>query len=183
VTFRGFIAVDLAPSRALVDVLQELRTSGASLKLASVDQLHTTLKFLGETEEGLADEIARRIRDACAGGGPFSVLLRGTGAFPGLGRMRVLWVGIEEAQPLADIAARLDASLSEIGFAREGRPWSPHVTIARVKGGRGLERVRQILQAHRAEPFGENLVEVVRLKKSVLTPQGPVYSTLVEVPI
>lgn len=181
--FRGFIAVDFAPSRSLSDVMQELKTSGASLKLVPAEHFHSTLKFLGDTEEGLADEIVGIMRKACEGHPPFRAMLQGTGAFPSLSRMNVIWVGIEGARPIADIAARLDASLAPLGFRPEGRPWSPHMTLARVKGGGNLERVRQILQAHVRDSFGEALVDRVRLKRSVLTPQGPVYTTVAEVPL
>ena len=104
--FRGFIAVDFAPSRSLSDVMQELKTSGASLKLVPAEHFHSTLKFLGDTEEGLADEIVGIMRKACEGHPPFRAMLQGTGAFPSLSRMNVIWVGIEGARPLADIAAR-----------------------------------------------------------------------------
>lgn len=181
--FRGFVAVDLAPSEALVALMRELRTSGASLKIVEPDRLHVTLKFLGDTEEGLVSEIVATIRSAVEGTLPFVVRLKGSGAFPNLSRMNVVWVGLEGADPLARIAERLESSLQGLGFRPEGRPWSAHMTIARVKGGRNLDRVRQILQAHVASEFGEGRVEAVRLKKSVLTPEGPVYSTVEEIPL
>ncbi|MGQ0797397.1 MAG: RNA 2',3'-cyclic phosphodiesterase [Methanobacteriota archaeon] len=180
--YRGFIAVDLVPSRSLSDVMQELRTSGASLKLVPAEQFHATLKFLGDTEDGLTGEIVGIMRKACEGHPPFRATLRGTGAFPGLSRMNVLWVGIEGAQPLVDIAARLETSLAPLGFRPEERRWSAHATVARVRGG-GLDRVRQILRAHANDSFGEVLVDRVRLKRSALTPQGPVYTTVAEVPL
>lgn len=183
VAFRGFIAVEVPPGSGLESIAKELRTSGASLKIADTDHLHVTLKFLGDTEEGLVPEIVETIRRAVAGTPPFAVRLRGAGAFPNLSRMNVVWVGLENAEPLARIAERLESSLQALGFRPEGRPWSAHVTIARVKGGRNLDRVRQILHAHADEEFGECRVDAVLLKKSVLTPDGPVYSTVQEIPL
>lgn len=174
--FRAFVAVDLPTSDPLEALSRALRTSGASLKLVDLGQLHSTLKFLGETEEGLVPDIVSIVRDASRAIAPFEIHLTGTGAFPSLTRMNVVWVGLTGAEPLGQIAAALDHGLERLGFRRERRPWAPHVTLARVKGGRNLDRVRQILQAHASDAFGRAHIDAVRLKKSVLTPAGALYS-------
>lgn len=175
-TFRGFVAVDV-PSGPRLDALAgELRKATSSLKVVRTDQLHLTLKFLGETEEGLVPEIVTAMREAAAEVRPFDARIRGTGAFPSLQRMNVVWVGVEGAEPLARMAEALDASLEPLGFARERRTWTPHVTLARAKGRRDLDPVRAILQAHSDEDFGTCSVGALHLKKSVLTPGGAQYS-------
>ena len=181
--FRAFISVDLPELESLKALAEELRRTGAALKLVDVSHVHLTLKFLGETEEALVPRIVEAIRASVAGISPFAVRLVGTGAFPNLHRMNVLWVGMEGAEPLAEIARRLEAATEPLGYPREGRDFSPHVTIARVKGPRGLDAVRRVLEAHARDAFGEVRVDRVRLKKSVLTPGGPVYSTVDEVPL
>jgi len=148
------------------------------LKVVSVDQLHLTLKFLGDTEEGLVSEIVTAIREAASGIRPFEIRVRGTGAFPSLGRMNVIWVGVEGAEPLARIAVALEASMEPLGFRRENRTWKAHVTVARVKGSRDLEGARTVLQAHAADDFGTHRMEAIHLKRSVLTPQGAQYSVV-----
>ncbi len=180
-TFRGFIAVDIPPSPPLESLANQLRTASASLKVVSTDQLHLTVKFLGDTEEGLVPEIVATIREACADLQPFPVTVRGTGAFPSLSRMNVVWVGIEGAQPIGRIAADLEASLEALGFAAERRPWKAHVTLARVKGHRDLDRVQRIVEVRRDEVFGSHQVDRVHLKKSVLTPGGAQYSVVATV--
>jgi len=177
-TFRAFVAVDLPSSPALEELLRELQSASEGLKTVRPEQLHLTLKFLGETEEGLVPDIVRVMREACEGVAPFPIRLRGTGAFPSLSRMHVIWVALEGGEPLGEIARRLDEGMEPLGYAREARPWTAHVTLARVKGGKGLEPVRALLDARREEAFGEAVVEEVRLKRSVLTPQGPQYSTV-----
>lgn len=177
-TFRGFIAVDVPPTPALADFAAQLRNASASLKVVSTDHLHLTLKFLGDTEDGLVPEIVTAIREAAAGLRPFEIRVRGTGAFPSPARMNVIWVGVEGAEPLARIAAALDASLETLGFARENRPWKPHVTIARVKGRRDLDRVRRIVEAHADELFATHRVDSIHLKRSLLTPTGAQYSVV-----
>ena len=87
-TFRGFIAVDVPRSPALDQLAADLRRASPSLKVVDPAQVHLTVKFLGETEEGLVPEIVTAMREATAGVRPFEIRVRGTGAFPNLGRMR-----------------------------------------------------------------------------------------------
>src|SRR2546428_4333953 len=141
------------------------------------------MKFHGETEVAFVPRLVEALRAGVAGISPLAVRLVGTGAFPTLHRMNVLWVGMEGAEPLAEIARRLEAATEPLGYPREGRDFSPHVTIARVKGPRGLDAVRRVLEAHARDAFGEVRVDRVRLKKSVLPPGGALYSTLGEVPL
>ncbi|OGS51342.1 MAG: 2'-5' RNA ligase [Euryarchaeota archaeon RBG_16_68_12] len=163
--------------------MAELRASGAPLKLVQLEQVHLTLKFLGDTEEALVPRIVDAMRRSVAGVAPFTVRVAGTGAFPDLRRIRVLWVGLEGGEPLVGIARRLESETEPLGYPREGRDFSPHVTLARVKGGGNLDRARQVLEAHANDAYGEFPVDRIRLKKSVLTPQGPIYSTVEEVPL
>lgn len=133
-TFRGFVAVDVPPTPALARFADDLRAASRGLKVVSLEQIHLTLKFLGETEEGLIPEIVAAIREAAAEIPPVDVRIRGTGAFPGRSRMNVVWVGVDGAEPLARIAATLERALEPLGFPPEKRPWRAHVTLARVKG-------------------------------------------------
>ncbi len=144
----------------------------------SAEHLHLTLKFLGDTEEGLVPEIVAAMREASLGVAPFTIRVRGTGAFPNLSRPAVVWVGIEGGEPLGRMAKTIDEHVAALGFERERRAWSPHVTLARVRGSRGVGRVQSILRAHADEVFAEARVEDIRLKKSVPRPQGPEYTTV-----
>lgn len=176
--FRAFISADLPPIPALDALARDLREASRDLKVVSTEHLHLTLKFLGDTEEGLVPEIVSAMREASAGIAPFPIRVRGTGAFPNLSRPNVLWVGIEGAEPLARMAGSLNANLAALGFERERRAWSPHVTLARVRVPRALDRALAALQAHADDLFAELRIEDIRLKKSTLRPQGPEYSTV-----
>lgn len=176
--FRAFISVDLPDMPRLASFHDELRRASDALKMVAPDHLHLTLKFLGDTDEGLAPEIVTAIGEACHGISPFSIRVQGTGAFPSLSRMNVLWVGIRDAEPLARIADHLNASLQDYGFPREKRAFAAHVTLARVRGTRNLDRARFVLASHVEDLFAEVRVDEVRLKKSVLGPQGPTYTTV-----
>ncbi len=176
--FRAFISADLPTIPSLEALTRDLREASRDLKVVAVDHLHLTLKFLGDTEEGLVPEIVSAMREASAGIGPFTIRVRGTGGFPNLDRPSVLWVGIEGGDPLGRMAASLDADVAALGFERERRPWSPHVTVARVRGRRDLDRALAVVRAHADEVFAEVRIEDLRLKKSVLRPQGPEYTTV-----
>jgi 2'-5' RNA ligase len=176
--FRAFISADLPPLPRVEALLQDLRAASRDLKLVSADHLHLTLKFLGNTEEGLVPEIISAMREASAGILPLNLRVRGTGAFPTLSRPKVIWIGIEGAEALGRMAKSLNEHLKALGFEAEQRGWSPHVTVARVRASRGLERVREILQDRAIEEFAQVLIEEIRLKKSVLQPQGPQYTTV-----
>ncbi len=176
--FRAFISADLPPLPRIESLARELQNASRDLKLVSVDHLHLTLKFLGDTEEGLVPEIVSAIREAASGVAPFTVRVHGTGAFPSLSRPSVLWVGIVGGEPLARMAQSLNGDLAALGFEPERRAWSPHVTLARVRGGRRMDAVASILRSHEADDLGEARIEDVRLKKSVLQPGGPVYTTV-----
>lgn len=176
--FRAFISADLPAIPAIEALLRDLRETRTDLKLVSVDHFHVTLKFLGDTEEGLVPEIVSAMREASTGIPPFTLTVRGSGAFPSLSRPRVLWVGLEGADPLARIARALDQHLRALGYGAETRPWSAHVTLARVRGPRGLDRTQEVLRKHQDETFAEVRLEEIRLKKSVLRPAGPEYTTV-----
>src|SRR4030067_167481 len=178
--FGGFISADIAPGDALVAVLGELARSRADLKVVKPQMMHVTLKFLGDTDEGLAEEIHARIREACQGIGPFRIRLQGMGAFPSLSNIRVVWVGMRDGDLLGEIARRLDLSLKELGFERDKKGFVPHLTVARAKTARNMANVQEILRNNPTTDYGEYSVDRILLKKSVLSPQGPTYSTVSE---
>jgi len=180
VKFRAFVSADVEPSEALVGVIDELARSRADLKIVKPELMHITLKFLGDTEEGLADEVLERISRATQGMEPFRIRLRGMGAFPSMSNIRIVWVGIEDAKPLQDIATKLDASMNDLGFERDRKGFVPHLTLARTRSARNIANVQEILRTKAASDYGEYLIDRILLKKSVLSPYGPTYSTVKE---
>ena len=180
--FRALVSADFGRFASVDAFSDVLRATQGELKLVDLDLLHTTLKFLGDTDETLVPVILARMEAAVKGIAAPTVLLTGTGAFPSSGRMNVVWIGLGGAEALAAVAATLDRELDALGFRPEGRRWQPHLTVARVKGPRNLDRVRTVIEAHAHEEFGAARVDGIRLKRSVLMPAGPEYMTIVEVP-
>ena len=179
---RCFISVDIE-DQALLDALEEaqrrLETAGADLKRVERENIHITVRFLGDVREGLVGELQRLVSGTVFD--PFRVELRGLGVFPSLRRPRVVWVGISDGvEELTDIFRRLERELVGMGFRPESRGFSPHITLARVRSGRNRERLAEELRGRASEFFGGFEIEHIRLKKSVLTPRGPIYTTIAE---
>ncbi len=179
--FRGFIAVEVASSRKLEEFSRTVKATDAPLKMINLEIIHVTLKFLGDTDEKIIPEIESVMKDAASGISPFTVKIKGTGAFPNLNRLSVIWAGMEGAESLGQIAEKLNKGLEPLGFKPERKKFSPHVTVARVKGGRNKDKLVEAIQNYQDEEFAEVEVNRIILKKSVLTPQGPIYSDVVEV--
>ncbi len=179
---RCFVAVDIEDPNLLDSMVRAqdlLRGTGADLKMVERENIHLTMRFLGDVREGLLEEL----RGVVSGIGfdPFLAELRGMGAFPSLRRPRVVWVGLTKgAAELSEIFKRLESGLTGLGFRPEGRGFSPHITLARVRSERNRERLAEQVMIKSDEGFGEFTLNYIRLKKSVLTPKGPIYSTIAQ---
>ncbi|HNX48208.1 MAG TPA: RNA 2',3'-cyclic phosphodiesterase [Methanomassiliicoccales archaeon] len=179
-SFRSFIAVDVECGEVLRDAINELQHFGRTLKPVSPDNLHVTLKFLGDTDERCVPQLKKVMKEAVKDVTPFDVKLVGTGAFPNSRTARVIWVGMEGAEPFQDIVTKLEDGCDLMGFGRDKQVFSPHLTLARVREGFNADLGDFIKYGHEKD-FGSFTVKSLKLKKSVLTPEGPVYSDMAEV--
>ncbi len=180
-TVRAFIAVDLERNERIVDFAAALKSAEPTLKVVDPSLMHITLKFLGETDEAKLDAIADVVREAARGVPPFTITFKGAGAFPSLNKIRVAWVGVNDVLPMATIAGRLDERLADLGVEREARPFAPHLTLARARSDAPHPALRQVISDRDGMEFGSQVINAIRLKKSVLTRCGPEYHTLQEV--
>ncbi len=177
-TFRGFIAIEVSPSPKLVEFMNTVKQSGAPVKLVESHNIHVTLKFLGDTEESLIDDLEHIMKQAVASQHPFPIQFRGTGVFPNENYIKVVWVGITQGEPIAIMVKTLDQQLVTLGFPAEKRVFSPHLTVGRVKHGKHKEKLLQAIERYKDVLFSESMVENICLKKSELTAKGPIYTTL-----
>ncbi|MBN1861170.1 MAG: RNA 2',3'-cyclic phosphodiesterase [Candidatus Thermoplasmatota archaeon] len=181
VVFRGFIAIDITPTPKILAFEEDIRRTGADVKLVEPENIHITIKFLGDTDEQHIDTIEQCMKGSVQGVTPFPITLRGTGVFPNTKYVKVLWVGITDAGRIAPIAQTIDAALVPLGFPKEQRGFSPHLTVGRVKTARNKDRLLRVVEQYNIEEFTVQEVHALVLKKSDLTPKGPIYSTLREV--
>lgn len=183
-SFRGFIAAEVGSQPTVEAFQEELRATGADLKLVPPENLHVTLKFLGDTPEERVPEILEALERAAAPAAPGRLELRGAGAFPKPAAPRVVWVGVGDgADTLTGVAERLEDALEPLGFPRERRDFHPHVTVARTRGPRNQAALTDAVRRHEGEGFGEAPLERVVLMRSTLRPQGPRYDVVDAAPL
>lgn len=154
---------------------------GSLLKVVPPENYHITLKFLGNCD----DDIARRIESAFGGlhvgSGEIAFTLRGLGTFPNIKRASVLWCGLEtDREAVRAVYGEIQRFASAFGFEEERRNFVPHLTLARVRrGGKLSGEIAGYIEGNRETVFGESSLRRVVLISSQLTPQGPVYSEMV----
>jgi 2'-5' RNA ligase len=181
-TVRSFIAFDIENQnilRNLSNVQDMLMETGADLRTVKPENIHITLRFLGNIPVELVDEIhiAMEKTDFTS----FNIELKGLGIFPNPNRIRVIWAGINKgASELDDIFCQLEPRLRTLGLKPDRKGFSPHLTIARVKTGRNKAQLARRVIDLRYYEFGLITANCLRLKRSVLTPKGPIYSVLRE---
>jgi len=182
---RSFIAILLSDDvRAAVAVeIARLRPLGPRVSWVSPPNLHLTLKFLGELPADALAEVREGLAEAVAGAAPFSLHFGGLGAFPDLTRPRVLWVGVDEGSRAAQaLQSHVEAALTRRGFPREERPFSPHLTIGRVRDPRRLVELQQAMTRDARLEFGQFEVRGLSLMRSDLSPAGARYTGLAAFP-
>jgi 2'-5' RNA ligase len=177
---RTFVAIDLPEEiRERARESQEiLRPSGGRLAIVDPANLHITVKFLGEVDPARIEPIVEALRAVRAS--PFEMTVGYAVCNPPR-RPRVVWCDVADAGESAALARQVDDLLAPLGFPRESRPFRPHVTLARVKEFHPSQCSQVERTPH--NPLGRFRVESIKLKKSTLTPGGPIYEDLREVPL
>ena len=173
---RLFAAVPIGdPARKeITRLLARLREPGWPLRLVHDHGLHLTVKFFGEVPPDRLEVIEEAVRAAVPGTGALPLRLSQIGAFPSFRRPRIIWVGLDAPPALELLQDRLERLADAIGFAPEGTPFRPHVTLARVREGQHLppDALDSLADAYEPAPF---LASELVLYESVLTRGGPQY--------
>lgn len=188
---RAFIAILLSSEArdAVTAEVDRLRPLNRAVAWVPRDNLHLTLRFLGDQSEERLEEAVVALELAAGAGEPFSLGLHGLGAFPGLERPRILWVGVAEGALAArGLQARLEARLAERGFPPEARPWHPHLTVGRVFDDRRWRReatpaLRLAVAQAGSRAVARLAITAISLMKSDLEPAGARYTELASRPL
>jgi 2'-5' RNA ligase len=180
---RTFIAFDInnpAVLQKFTEVQDSLVRIGADLKLVAPQNIHMTIRFLGDVPARMIDSIHESMKKTDFSA--FNCQIHGVGVFPHLGHPRVVWAGISKgSDELKSIADQLENGLRQLGFRPDPKGFSPHLTLARVRTGRNKAEFAHCIQEMEDYEFGIVKADCLKLKKSLLTPKGPIYSTLREV--
>jgi 2'-5' RNA ligase len=178
-TLRAFIALELSQEikQAIADYVAPLRALDKGVSWTKAENVHLTLKFLGDTAQAQIENVKAALREICAGFAPFAAEISGAGVFPNEHRPRVLWIGMKESSgKLVECAQRIENECRRLGFAKEERSFSPHLTIGRVKIG----KAENVVKALRESPFPARQIvfEECTLMRSELHPRGSIYTAL-----
>lgn len=174
---RVFVAVTPPPEvrRAALAAAEEAARELDGIRWTKQENIHLTLKFLGEVRDEALESICDALREVCYAHTPFDARLQGLGAFPSPRRARVIWAGMDEGSgEMFSLAASVESALEPLGFRREGRPYVPHATLGRTKGYPVTIDLPQtgVLEAPMFRVHSAELV------KSILTRGGSIYETV-----
>ena len=183
---RTFIAISLPEGikNTLARLQDELRSSNADVKWVEPANIHLTLKFLGEVSEDNMSKVRQILSDTVRQNSAFQLTLNSLGSFPKIESPRVIWAGVAQGdKEIQTIVKELEERLDKLGFPREDKPFSSHITLGRTRSGLN-QRALAAKLAQLKDYFTKNTagftVKEVTLYKSTLTPNGPIYETLAE---
>jgi len=182
---RSFIAIELPDELklGLTQLEAQLKMSKQPwVKWVDPYSIHLTLKFLGSIAIDRISEITRAMEEAIQGISPFHLEVKELGVFPNLRRVQVAWVGISgEVDKLSQLQQHLESNLAHLGFAPETRPFTPHLTLARLRNRASLDERQsfgQLIATTRFEVTYTIKVDAISLMKSQLTREGAIYNQI-----
>jgi len=182
-TIRTFLGIDLplTVKKALGDTQVRFKALKLHASWVKPENIHLTLKFLGDVSPQQISLVKEELLQALEPVFPFQASLGPTGVFPNINRPRTLWVGLEDPEGrLSDLHQRVEETLQNLGFPGEKRPFSPHLTLARIKSPKNKGLLRDSLESLPKPPLLKFDISSVKLYKSELTPKGSIYTVLEE---
>ncbi|MEW5872121.1 MAG: RNA 2',3'-cyclic phosphodiesterase [Chloroflexota bacterium] len=182
---RSFIAISLSPEiyQHLDEASEKLRSRlpETPVRWVPVKNIHLTIKFLGNVSVSNLEMLKKVLEVEVGRHAPFEISVGEVGAFPSNRRPRVLWIGVEAPPELYALQRGIEAEMARLGYAREEREFSPHLTLGRVArnaGANDLRQISQVLDSCKVGFLGATRVQEVRLYRSDLQPGGAVYTQI-----
>ena len=187
---RTFIAVEIPPQvQKKIQLATEpfRKATGTSLvRWVPVQNMHLTLKFLGDVSSANVDILSQMLRTEADSCPAFDMHISGLGSFPSLKRPRVLFIGIQAPAELEALYRGIEVACARLGYESETRDFSPHLTLGRVKQDASAldqQRIRRVLEETKIDSLGTARVNSVHLCKSDLKPTGSVYTQIFSAPL
>lgn len=179
--FIGIKILDEIKKEIEKSVISEIRKKIREARIVPGENLHLTLKFIGETSEDNIHVIGKIISLSARKFLPIKAVVKGTGVFPDEKNVRVFWVGMDSGGQLKKLNEALEEELDRTGISKKEGRFKEHITIARFKSTPKIMLINDILARYRDTVFGEMEIKEVELIKSQLYPSGPVYSTIFKI--
>lgn len=179
---RSFIAIELPETiqSALSDIQTDFKKTDVDVRWVRPENIHLTLKFLGTIEESMVISITDVLQKASGNYRTFTLTLSGVGVFPNVRSPRVVWVGMNESSVLTELQADIEDGLASLGFEREKRKYTAHLTLGRFKSSRGKSILKEKIETYRERVTGSFDVGTISLMKSDLGPSGAKYTRVAE---
>lgn len=182
---RCFIAIVIPDSlkKQIIEMTDLLKKYDADIKWVNPENIHLTLKFLGNTPQSLLTKINETINEAVLPYSPFYIKIYGTGVFPNKKHPRVIWIGIKDPEILINLRNAIEQSISSLGYQKDEKEFKPHLTLGRVRSQKGIMHIINNLEDFKDKDFGSIYVDNIKLMKSDLKPKGAEYTCLYDIPI
>jgi 2'-5' RNA ligase len=182
---RTFFAIDIPSDDFMAGVLPAIRNQlqGEKIKWIPSDQLHLTLKFLGDTPENTIPGIISAVTGLLDKIPVITLQLCSVGLFKNLNNPRIIWIGIKPCPPLHQVVKFLNEGILPFGFAADETEFAPHLTIGRVKEIKQREKLGKLIEKYQHESFGTVSITEILFYESILKPEGPVYLPLKRFPL
>jgi 2'-5' RNA ligase len=177
---RIFVALKVEAGETLLHMISSLKSglSKDTIKWTSIDNIHITLVFLGDTEDNIISEIRPMLSEKCKGSGTFNLNLSGCGIFKSMNDPRIIWTGVEASDKLAATNDSIQNGLRLLGIKLDDSPYNPHLTLGRIKKLNNVETLKSLVAQYRNFKIQVVQVNEVILYESILQQSGPIYVQL-----
>jgi 2'-5' RNA ligase len=182
---RSFISIELPEEArsALARVQIAFEKCNPDMKWVKTGNIHLTLKFLGNIDDKIAEDIIRILERVCSMFPPFVLTMQEVGMFPNVRSPRVLWVGLDGSDTIAVMQKEVEDGVETLGFKSEKRKFTPHLTLGRFRSLTGKDCLRKVMEEHVNDRIGTFQVLSIALMRSDLHPGGARYTKIIEVPL
>lgn len=181
---RAFIAVEIdSPNKQkLSELIGLFKKTDTDVKWVKENQMHLTLKFLGNIEETKTQEVSRELESITNESKKFTISLSKIGAFPNINKPRIIWIDIDEGKDtLKLLADKIESRLEKIGFAKEKREFKTHLTLGRIKSLKNISQLTEVIQKTDSQSQDKIKISSLILFQSTLTSKGAIYMPLAEI--
>ena len=177
---RVFVSIEISNDEVINSIKNFQKLIKIDAKPIELKNLHFTLQFLGEVSEQIIDKIIQSLNTIKFS--KFDISLKGIGVFPKLKYPKIIWIGTDEksGKIMIELSKKVEKALEPLGFSTD-KPFKPHITVFRIK--KKIGDITEEMENHKNVNFGMQEITSIKLKKSELTLNGPVYSDLMEIKI
>lgn len=176
---RTFVSIDVPVSDEMRELLAELDCR-KNVRVTDTEQIHLTLKFLGDTDDKKVQKLCQSLKIALEGQKPFEVIVEGMGGFPNACRPRVIWLGVKDPYRLKEMAGIVDNCVKELNLNCDDKRFSPHITVGRVNGSTDIE---DLVSSCKGKVLCTFRCDHVNVMESKLYPKGAVHSVIERIPL